>query len=311
MPKTNSEGHVASVPEAGAPNAPVKRISSAACRRPWASDLLALEMEIDQCLPHPRRRGQRHDPAAPARRAGRAGTVARPAGPAGLVGRRGRGRLGRAQYAGRPMLVLRNGLKVPGQQEPFATRESRRAGLPDLVRIAILGAGAMGATHAAAYAGISGVSVAGVFSRDAVRLNKWRDCCTVRPSRNVRAANWIERSGILQAIDERLPAHRRPCCCRDRGAGGKETCLLRNAAGAGASTKRARCTMPARRAGRTPAGRPADALPSVAYARIKAVATSGRERTVAELHHLATGISTSIPVRRMPRRVLRRSLDQS
>jgi len=38
-----------------------------------------------------------------------------------------------------------------------------------MVRIGILGAGAMGGMHAAAYAGLAGVEVAGVFSRNAER----------------------------------------------------------------------------------------------------------------------------------------------
>jgi UDP-N-acetylglucosamine 3-dehydrogenase len=71
------------------------------------------------------------------------------------------------------------------------------------VRIAILGAGAMGTTHAAAYAAMPEVSVAGVFSRDPARAAAVAAICKALPVTD--AAQLIQRADI-DAIDVCLPS---------------------------------------------------------------------------------------------------------
>ena len=78
--------------------------------------------------------------------------------------------------------------------------------MPDL-RVAILGAGAMGATHAAAYAGIAGVSVVGVFSRDPARARSVANLCGAVPSTDLAAL--IENPNV-DAIDICLPTVAHP-----------------------------------------------------------------------------------------------------
>lgn len=71
------------------------------------------------------------------------------------------------------------------------------------VRIAILGAGSMGTVHAAAYANMPEVSVAGVFSRDPARAAAVAGICKARPFTD--AAALIQRDDI-DAIDVCLPS---------------------------------------------------------------------------------------------------------
>lgn len=71
------------------------------------------------------------------------------------------------------------------------------------VRIAILGAGGMGTAHAAAYTGIPGVSVVGVFSRDPARADAVAGICKAQPFTD--AAALIQRIDI-DAIDVCLPS---------------------------------------------------------------------------------------------------------
>jgi predicted dehydrogenase len=71
------------------------------------------------------------------------------------------------------------------------------------VRIALLGAGSMGAAHAAAYAVMPEVSVVGVFSRDAARASAVARICKARPVTD--AAALIEGADI-DAIDVCLPS---------------------------------------------------------------------------------------------------------
>ena len=71
------------------------------------------------------------------------------------------------------------------------------------VRIAILGAGTMGRVHAAAYAAMPDVSVAGVFSRDPARAAAVAAICRTRPFTDPVAL--IERADI-DAIDVCLPS---------------------------------------------------------------------------------------------------------
>jgi UDP-N-acetylglucosamine 3-dehydrogenase len=71
------------------------------------------------------------------------------------------------------------------------------------VRIAILGAGSMGAAHAAAYAAIPEVSVVGVFSRDPARAGAVAGICSARSFTD--AAALIRHAGV-DAIDVCLPS---------------------------------------------------------------------------------------------------------
>lgn len=71
------------------------------------------------------------------------------------------------------------------------------------VRIGILGAGAMGAAHAMAHAGIADVSVVGVFSRDPARARAGAAICGAEPFNDVTAL--IDHPGI-DAIDVCLPS---------------------------------------------------------------------------------------------------------
>ncbi|HET6221039.1 MAG TPA: Gfo/Idh/MocA family oxidoreductase, partial [Dongiaceae bacterium] len=71
------------------------------------------------------------------------------------------------------------------------------------VRIAILGAGSMGTTHAAAYAAMPEMSVVGVFSRDPARAAAVAAICKALPVTD--AAELIRRADI-DAIDVCLPS---------------------------------------------------------------------------------------------------------
>ena len=83
---------------------------------------------------------------------------------------------------GRPVLVLRNGLRVPVSKS--FREQVKAAGWLDRPRsaIGILGAGAMATTHAAAYAEIAEATVVGVFSRDPTRARS--AASSARPSRS-------------------------------------------------------------------------------------------------------------------------------
>lgn len=71
------------------------------------------------------------------------------------------------------------------------------------LRIAILGAGSMGTAHAAVYAAIPEVSVAGVFSRDPARAAAVAAICKARPSTDARE---LIRDNGIDAIDVCLPS---------------------------------------------------------------------------------------------------------
>jgi UDP-N-acetylglucosamine 3-dehydrogenase len=71
------------------------------------------------------------------------------------------------------------------------------------VRIGILGAGAMGAAHAAAYAGIVDATVVGVFSRDPARAQSVAAICNAEPFGD--AAGLIGNADV-DAIDVCLPS---------------------------------------------------------------------------------------------------------
>jgi UDP-N-acetylglucosamine 3-dehydrogenase len=70
-------------------------------------------------------------------------------------------------------------------------------------RIGILGAGAMGTAHAAAYAGIAEATVVGVFSRDPARARTAAAICKAQPFSD--AADLI-RNAEVDAIDVCLPS---------------------------------------------------------------------------------------------------------
>lgn len=71
------------------------------------------------------------------------------------------------------------------------------------IRIGILGAGAMGTTHAAAYAGLPDATVVGVFARDPARARTAADLCKAEPFTDAEAL--IRHSGI-DAVDVCLPS---------------------------------------------------------------------------------------------------------
>jgi predicted dehydrogenase len=77
------------------------------------------------------------------------------------------------------------------------------ARLTTRLRIGILGAGAMGATHAAAYATMPDIEVAGVFSRDRAHAKKVAAICNAEPV--VDPMVLIERATV-DAIDVCLPS---------------------------------------------------------------------------------------------------------
>src|SRR5262245_46009064 len=72
-----------------------------------------------------------------------------------------------------------------------------------MIRIAILGAGAMGTTHAAAWAGLDGARVTGVFSRDPARARAAAAICGAEPVSDAGAL--IVRPDV-DAIDVCLPS---------------------------------------------------------------------------------------------------------
>jgi len=72
-----------------------------------------------------------------------------------------------------------------------------------VVRIGILGAGTMGAVHAAAYAGLPEVEVVGVFSRDEARAQSVAKLCGAEPFTDAAA---LIRHAALDAIDICLPS---------------------------------------------------------------------------------------------------------
>jgi len=72
-----------------------------------------------------------------------------------------------------------------------------------VTRIGILGAGAMGTLHAAAWAGIEGARVVGVFSRDLAHARKAAAICRAEPVSEARAL--VGRADV-DAIDVCLPS---------------------------------------------------------------------------------------------------------
>lgn len=71
------------------------------------------------------------------------------------------------------------------------------------VRIGILGAGTMGAAHAAAYASLPDVEVVGVFARDEARGRAIANLCGAKPFSDVGA---LIRHAAVDAIDVCLPS---------------------------------------------------------------------------------------------------------
>ena len=76
-----------------------------------------------------------------------------------------------------------------------------------MVRIGILGAGAMGGMHAAAYAGLAGVEVAGVFSRNAERARSVARICKAEAAPTAEA---LIADEDIDAIDVCLPSAQHP-----------------------------------------------------------------------------------------------------
>jgi predicted dehydrogenase len=71
------------------------------------------------------------------------------------------------------------------------------------VRIGILGAGAMGAMHAAAYAGVADAEIVGVFARDVERARPVAALCGAEPFTDADA---LIRRATVDAIDVCLPS---------------------------------------------------------------------------------------------------------
>gem|GEM_PF-741723 len=71
------------------------------------------------------------------------------------------------------------------------------------IRIGILGAGTMGAMHAAAYAGVAGVEIVGVFARDLERARSVAALCGAAPFTDADA---LIRHAAVDAIDVCLPS---------------------------------------------------------------------------------------------------------
>ncbi|MDI1288310.1 MAG: Gfo/Idh/MocA family oxidoreductase [Reyranella sp.] len=71
------------------------------------------------------------------------------------------------------------------------------------VKIGILGAGAMGAAHVAAYASLPDVEVVGVFARDKARARSLADLCGAEPFTDATA---LIRHAAVDAIDVCLPS---------------------------------------------------------------------------------------------------------
>lgn len=71
------------------------------------------------------------------------------------------------------------------------------------VKIGILGAGSMGATHAAAYASLPDVEVVGVFARDETRARAIADLCGAKPFADADA---LIGHAAVDAIDVCLPS---------------------------------------------------------------------------------------------------------
>jgi UDP-N-acetylglucosamine 3-dehydrogenase len=76
-----------------------------------------------------------------------------------------------------------------------------------MVRIGILGAGAMGSVHAVAYAGLTDVEVVGVFARNGDKARAVAGICNAKPFADAEAL--IADPGI-DAIDICLPSARQP-----------------------------------------------------------------------------------------------------
>jgi predicted dehydrogenase len=71
------------------------------------------------------------------------------------------------------------------------------------IRIGILGAGAMGTAHAAAYAGVTGAEVVGVFASDLERARSVASMCRAEPFTD---ADELIRHSAVDAIDVCLPS---------------------------------------------------------------------------------------------------------
>lgn len=75
----------------------------------------------------------------------------------------------------------------------------------DVIRVGILGAGTMGAMHAAAWASLPAVEVVGVFSRDAARARPIANLCGAAPFTDADA---LIGHAAIDAIDVCLPSAR-------------------------------------------------------------------------------------------------------
>ena len=143
-----------------------------------------------------------------------------------MVDGQGRGRLGRPISAD-PCWSCATACTCRSARS--ATRSNRQAGLAD-VRIAILGAGAMGTAHAAAYAAMPEVSVVGVCSRDPARAAAVAALCKAHvhhrrrradPARRRRRHRCLpaERESIMTSSSLQLEAGEHMACESQAGLG--------------------------------------------------------------------------------------------
>ena len=203
---------------------------------------------------------------------------------------------------GRPVLVLRNRAARAGQQD--LSRAGQSGGLVRLtpIRIGILGAGAMGTAHAAAYAGIAEATVVGVFSRDPTRARSAASLCKAEPFSDANAL-----IASADAIDVCLPSATHHAFVVPALKAGKHVFC---------ETPLALDLDEARQM--RDAARRADRLLQVgllmrslgAYGHIKAVDDFGRARTPAECRDLAAGV-LSPPACARSQGALRRSLHRA
>ena len=158
-----------------------------------------------------------------------------------------------------------------GQQDLPRPGQSRRAGSAEPVRIGILGAGAMGTAHAAAYAAMRRSDRRRrVLARPGARPLRCAAICKAEPFTD--AAALIQRADV-DAIDVCLPSAIHHAFVVP-ALEGRQACVLRDAAGAGPGRGAAACATPPAAPGRLlQVGLLMRSLG--AYEHIKAVARSG------------------------------------
>ena len=122
---------------------------------------------------------------------------------------------------------------------PGTIRSNRGMARLKRIRIGILGAGAMGTAHAAAYAGIADATVVGVFSRDPARARSVAAICKAEPFSDAAALIGMRR-GRHRRLPARAPSTTLSSCRRWARA---SMCSARRR-WRSSWTRPARCAMP-------------------------------------------------------------------